>query len=317
MPKLLALVSNPDNAFKLRGDREVKEVINCIRAHVPIGFEYEIANQIRSDELPAILKRNNPQLIHFTGHGNEEAQLLFENINGQKTAISNSVIDIIFKTSGKNIKCVLFSACYSSVQAKIISKHALYAIGFPGVIEEELASFFSRSFYESLATGMSVKEAFELSKSLIESLIDDKKRLPELHKNDSAKNLVVFETPRLFAKFKKEVGTVKLNKGGNFDFILSVDKIPHGVTSITYEIIEDDYPEEEKCTHVTNLASGNSIVKESYGDLVFHVWLWSESKEVGFGFKTTLMTALKNHYGENPPDNIIKAIKKMHENDEN
>lgn len=316
MPKLLALISNPDNAFKLRGDREVKEVINCILAHVPIGFEYEIANQIRSDELPALLKRNNPQLIHFTGHGNENSQLLFENMNGQKTPITDNILDIIFRTSGKNIGCVLLSACNSSAQAKLISKHTSFAIGFPGIIEEELASFFSRSFYESLATGMSIKKAFDFGRSLIEPLIDDEKRLPLLYKKASAPNLLIFETPRLIARFRNDKGTIRKNRAGNFNFVLSVDKIPHGITSITYEIIEDDYPEDEKCTHVSNLAAGNSIVKESYGDLVLHTWLWSESKEVGFGFKSTLIAALKEHYGDIPADNIKKAIKKMYENDE-
>jgi hypothetical protein len=317
MPKLLALISNPDNTYKLRGDREVKEVINCIRSKVLIGFTYEVANQIKSDELIKLLNSHRPELIHFTGHGNENAKLLFENVEGETTPISNDAIEIIFKRFGGSIKCAFFSACYSSSQAKIISKYVSYAIGFPQLIEEEIALYFARNFYETLANGLQVEEAFILSLSLIKPLINDNERLPVLYKKRNAKEKVLFKSPKLVARFKNDSNLVNLSRRKSFEFILSVDHVPSGVTAITYEIIENDFPDDEKCTQVFDLDSGNSAVIKSYGDLIIHVWFWSESQELGFGIKCTLLDALKNYYGEIPNKNINNAIARMKFNDEN
>jgi hypothetical protein len=119
MPKLLALLSNPDNAVKLRMDREIKEINGRISNKVSHDFQCKQVPAINIDELPGLLIKEKPELLHFSGHGNS-SQLCFEDKLGKSKNINSAALEVIFQETGHYITCLLINACGSAKLAEKI-----------------------------------------------------------------------------------------------------------------------------------------------------------------------------------------------------
>ena len=61
-----------------------------------------------------------------------------------------------------NIRCVVLNACFSKAQAEAISKHIDCVIGMSKAIKDNSAVSFAASFYQALAFGRNIQEAFDL-----------------------------------------------------------------------------------------------------------------------------------------------------------
>lgn len=61
-----------------------------------------------------------------------------------------------------DLKCVVLNACYSAEQAEAIAATIDCVVGMSSAIEDQSAIGFSKAFYQALAYGRSVQEAFDL-----------------------------------------------------------------------------------------------------------------------------------------------------------
>ncbi|MEM6868944.1 MAG: CHAT domain-containing protein, partial [Cyanobacteria bacterium P01_C01_bin.121] len=165
---ILIVSSNPQDTSFLRLDRElriIREVIQRSELSDRINIQVEWA--VRTIDLLYALQRHKPWIIHFCGHGEGQAGLAFEDETGQKTTISNAALTEVASQFAADTECILLNACYSKVQAALMSKHINYVIGMSNAIEDKAALAFTRGFYTALGGKESISSAYKFGKSQI------------------------------------------------------------------------------------------------------------------------------------------------------
>lgn len=302
MPKLLALLSNPDNEVKLRMDREIKEINGRISHKVSHDFECKQVPAINIDELPGLLIKEKPELLHFSGHG-DKSQLCFEDKVGKSKNISSEAIQTIFKEVGHYITCLLINACGSSKLAEKLSLYVPHVIGFPDKIEDELSEIFSKTFYETLSLGHSVTSCFEMAKATIMSDVEVK-RLPILYENKKLSNYgrTVFREPSITAFFELNNNKRPVKVNGMYSFCLDMTNLPLNTSYIIYEFIDDTIDIKDRFVVVKDLSSGTYCDEcLLYGNIIIRVWLWIGENKYGIGIQSSLSECLIKYYKGNIP----------------
>ena len=135
---------------------------------------------VRVDYLQFYLSQENPDIVHFCGHGTEEGQIILEDKNGEAVAVPPKALTRVFKVLKGNIRCVILNACFSYPQACAISKEIDCVIGMSSSIRDDAAIAFSSSFYLAIASGASIKSSFDQGINQIMLLGIPQENIPQL-----------------------------------------------------------------------------------------------------------------------------------------
>lgn len=175
--KILFLTANPANTVPLKLDEEIRLIGQRIRrGEYRKLFDIRTAPALRATDLPYELMDGTPDIVHFSGHGSEAGELLFQR-DGDAAAvpIPASTLARVFKQLRDRIQCVVLNACYSEIQAAAIAESIPCVVGMSRDVADSAAVAFASGFYEALAFGKSLAEAFELGQIQVElSLPADK-----------------------------------------------------------------------------------------------------------------------------------------------
>lgn len=161
--KILLLYSNPSRNLDLADEhREILKVIN------DSDIEIITIPACRIEDFIEALNKYKPNIIHFTGHGNEQGELLFtKNNGGGFDPMSKELLKKLLNVTSDNVKLFFLDACYSEIQAKVISSEIDYVIGMNRAITEDSATEFATRFYNFFASGASIRESFEQAKVVL------------------------------------------------------------------------------------------------------------------------------------------------------
>jgi hypothetical protein len=164
--KILFLSSNPKNISRIRLDEEWREVSERIRmAKLRDHFELIPVLAVRPRDVTQALLEYKPHILHFAGHGSPTEGIVLEDNNGQTKLVSADALAHLFGVIKDNLRVVLLNACYSGLQVGGISQVIDFTIGMQKTIGDKSAIVFASSFYEAVAFGRNVKEAFDLGVS--------------------------------------------------------------------------------------------------------------------------------------------------------
>lgn len=111
-----------------------------------------------------------PDILHFCGHGlGEEGLLLCSTNSNEPKVFSTEQLSDLFAVISNvtNINCVVLNACDSQYQAREIVAHVNYAIGMRQEILDKAAYSFAVGFYKGLVYGLSIEQAYELGRYAI------------------------------------------------------------------------------------------------------------------------------------------------------
>ena len=165
--KILFLAANPSSTSRLKLDKEAREIEEGLkRSKLADKFQFVQRWSVRPEDLRRSLLEENPDIVHFSGHGRGSQGLVLVDNSGQpKPATGEALADLFayFPT----IKCVLLNACYAEKQAKTIVQHIDYVIGMKDTILDEAAIAFTKGFYDGLGYGRNFKDAFGLGRNSI------------------------------------------------------------------------------------------------------------------------------------------------------
>lgn len=174
MKKILVLAANPKQDLDLRREIHIlKSVIE--RAQEGDEFEIKIDSAVCPQDLQKLFYEHKPRIVHFCGHGMGDQGLVLEDGEGKETLVSTLALSNLFKEFSDKVECVLLNACYSEQQADVIAQHINYAIGMSQAIRDDAAIIFARGFYQALAYGKSIPDAFESGRTAIELQISNLK----------------------------------------------------------------------------------------------------------------------------------------------
>jgi hypothetical protein len=160
--KTLFLASNPAGTTRLSLDEEIRAIAQKIRASDYRDLiELVSAWAVRPDDLIQVMNESRPQIVHFSGHGNQNGEIILTDNNRTPKPVTTAALHALFSVMKGNIRIVLLNACFSEIQAKAIIENIDCVIGMNSSIGDDAAITFAASFYRALGFGKSVKESFE------------------------------------------------------------------------------------------------------------------------------------------------------------
>jgi len=181
---MLVLKANPQGVMSvqegLRIEQEIKEIKAVLREnHDVVDLREEGAVRLR--DLSAYLLRHRPVLLHFSGHGTEEGELVLEKYTSLEELraavhspiglaagadyIEYAVIARILAEYRATLRCVVLNASSTERLAEAICAEIPCAIGMRGPVNDFLAIRFAEIFYRALTIGESVGLAFRKARN--------------------------------------------------------------------------------------------------------------------------------------------------------
>lgn len=179
--KTLFLAANPKQTNQLALDEEIREITQKIRMSEGRDLLDVISSwAVRPDDLLQYLNEYKPQIVHFSGHGSSNGELILVDNIGNAKPVSPEALKALFITLKDNIQIVILNACYSRIQGEAINEVIDYVVGMNKAIGDEAAIVFAASFYRALGFNRTVQEAFDQAKTalLLEGISEEK--TPEL-----------------------------------------------------------------------------------------------------------------------------------------
>ncbi len=180
---VLMLSANPKDTGRLRLDQERRDIeAGLERSRLRDSFRLITKTAVRPADLQRAMLDNNPQIVHFSGHGDGEAGLMLEDEAGFAHLVDADALASLFELFADHISCVVLNACYSAVQAEAIAHHIPYVIGMSDKIKDTAAIPFAVAFYDALGNGRDVEFAYKNACVAIKLTGIPQADIPKLHR---------------------------------------------------------------------------------------------------------------------------------------
>jgi hypothetical protein len=162
----LALDPRDQNELLLGEEvRGIQEMIRKAKHRDSVAFESRWA--VRPLDVLQAINECRPRIVHFSGHGSTQHEMLFQGEDGTTRRVSKeALVQTMAATSG-DIELVFFNSCHSRGQAEAVVKHVHAAIGMNSAIGDTAARTFSAQFYSAIGFGLSVGRAFQQAKAAL------------------------------------------------------------------------------------------------------------------------------------------------------
>ena len=192
------LAANPANTTLLSLDEEVRDIVDNIRrSKHRDSIEIRTRWAVRPNDLQQILLEDQPTVVHFSGHGTDNAELvLHSSQENDNTLISTNALSDLFRALQDDIRVVIINACYSEPQAQAIVSEIDFVVGMAAPIRDDSARSFAAAFYRALAFGRSVNKAFELGTNAIDLEGNKDATVPRLYVRVGANATTTHLLPR-------------------------------------------------------------------------------------------------------------------------
>ncbi len=179
--KVLFFAADPLDEQRLRLDWEVRDISERLRmTEYRDTVDLESRWAVRTGDLLQALNEVKPRVVHFSGHGSEDDELIFEDDGGNPKPVTKEAMTRFIEVGSDHVRVVIFNACYTRAQAEAAARHVDVAIGMNAPISDEAARIFAEQFYSAVGFGCSVRRAFDqaLTQLMLEGLPEEK--TPEL-----------------------------------------------------------------------------------------------------------------------------------------
>lgn len=165
---VLFMASNPVDQIQLKLDEEARSIFGMIqKSKHRDSVNFESCWALQTVDLLHAINEFKPTIVHFSGHGSDNDEILFQTYNGMTRLVNKEAIVQTMTTSSDSIRLVFFNTCFSYNQAKAISESVEAAIGMNNSIDDDAARIFSSQFYSAIGFGLSVGQAFQQARSAL------------------------------------------------------------------------------------------------------------------------------------------------------
>jgi hypothetical protein len=167
--KILVIAANPRNTDRLRVDEEIREIQQAVREGTErANIDVEIRLAARDRDINQALRQIKPRFVHFAGHGGgEEGSFFDEDGSGRSHSIAVDGLVRLFRTAGQTVECAVVNACDTARLARGLSSVVPYVVGMRHPVGDRSAIAFSTGFYQALADGGPVEQAFDSGMNLM------------------------------------------------------------------------------------------------------------------------------------------------------
>lgn len=183
---VLFLAANPSGTVRLQLDEEARAIQQKIRmSDYRDSVQFESRWATRSGDILQAINETNPTIVHFSGHGAANGDLVLLNPDSSAKLVSKEAISMAMATASDTIRLVVFNACFSEAQAQNVVSHIDAAIGMSTSIGDEAACVFAAQLYSSIGFGRSLQASFNqaIAQLMLEGIPGDS--IPKLYVKDS------------------------------------------------------------------------------------------------------------------------------------
>src|SRR5205823_5119824 len=125
---------------------------------------------VRPDDLSRLLLQYNPLILHFSGHGSPDGDLIFEGPGGTPQPFPPEALARMIAAVRGQLECVVLNACFSLERAEPLADRVRCVIGMSRAFDDASAQRFAAGFYRGVAFGKDYLSAFELGRAEIGAL---------------------------------------------------------------------------------------------------------------------------------------------------
>lgn len=164
--RILFLSANPWTTSRILVDEEAREIFERIQEG-PYRNWFELYNHAatRTIDLQRLLMFYRPHIVHFSGHGNKKQKLIFGGTPGRGKTVDRQGFVELLSLYNTHLRLVLLNACFTKIQARLISEVIDYAVGTGKGIGDKAGVAFAGAFYRALGFGKSIRDAFDSAKA--------------------------------------------------------------------------------------------------------------------------------------------------------
>lgn len=125
---------------------------------------------VHRDEIQKHLRRDEPNIVHFSGHGADMGHLVLEDAYGNPDYLRPDALREYFRVANKQgrIRCVVLNAGFSHIAAEELVREPAVVpcvVATKDAIADWAAITFARAFYSALADGIPLGDAFEIGRA--------------------------------------------------------------------------------------------------------------------------------------------------------
>jgi hypothetical protein len=165
---VLFLASNPVDQPQLRLDAEARAITEMIRkSQHRDAVQFVTCWAVQPLDVLQAINEHSPRVVHFSGHGSDQDEIVFQDKEGNAKAVSKDAIVQTMLAGSGDIQLVFFNTCFSHRQAEAVVRHVTAAIGMTVAIGDDAARVFAAQFYSAVGFGKSVRQAFEQAKAAL------------------------------------------------------------------------------------------------------------------------------------------------------
>jgi hypothetical protein len=167
--KLLIISKNHP---EINADHEIKNIRKALKGVE--GIEVVDPRSLEPGEVVTAIREHRPTVLHFISHGalrrNKTVPVvLVSSASGGAQDLDlvqlSRYLGDLANEGFERIKCIFLNACYVGEWAQRLLEYADVVIGTKNLLPEDTAQQFAAKFYEHIALGCSVAEAFRDAKA--------------------------------------------------------------------------------------------------------------------------------------------------------
>ncbi len=323
--KIVYIGSNPADAVTLNLEKEItalqRQAMEASATAVTISYYPGLP----FENLPKILHREKPDILHMAVHGEEE-HLLLANEAGLPVHVTADMLGK-FMSESCPPRLVYLNACKSDVIAKELLAIVPMAIGSDAPITNRAARAAAVSFYERIIDGASVGRAFDVSKMIMKGSANNQAAII-LHRRPEIDPFNEFPhpIPRILAEFEKI--NAKPTADGDYSIRFGLVGCPSDTRQVVFFTedasfaIDDETYEEDLCDVERSRPVRGVMWSDNYwpieGDARFYA-VGVDGSEKHYSLTTMLSDALETRYRAadtgNVPAHIAEAIADLRRKD--
>jgi len=187
-----------DYGSRLLLDEEVRAIEHNLRlSDHRESVEFRSKWAVRPGDLFQALNELKPTIVHFSGHGTSDDELVLQDDLGNEKLVSKEAIVQTIALMSAAVRLVFFNTCFSYEQARACTQYVDAAVGMSDAIGDEAARVFAAQFYSGIGFGLSIRQAFAQAKArlLLEGISEE--TTPQLYVKDNVEeeDLILVRPP--------------------------------------------------------------------------------------------------------------------------
>jgi hypothetical protein len=194
--RVLMLAANPMSTARLAIDEEARQITERLRlSHHRDAFDLVTCWAVRPMDLLQYLNQHRPHIVHFSGHGNQDGEIMLAGNDGTSRPVSAAALGDLFGVANDRVRVVVLNACHSAAAVKAIGRHVDYIVGMKAPITDQAATIFAGAFYSALGFHRPVPVAFDQAVVALGLHGYADRHVPELVARPNATPYVTKEAP--------------------------------------------------------------------------------------------------------------------------